>query len=144
MRRTSLIASTLHFCEGIRCSSACISSASASASEVFPSPLSPCKSQAQDTGRFAKADRILRCFSKPIKPEIVRGRYFSESGCGKAKDSVLMRHFRLCRRRKLLRRRQRKCPSLLPCMGGSDAVDNRVLQGSKQCKFPHALREAFL
>jgi len=71
-----------------------------------------------------------------MNAEIVLGRYFSDKGMGKARGSVLIGlRSRLALRRKLLQRRRRKCPSLLPCMGGNDAADSRVLQATKRYTF---------
>src|SRR5271154_4003388 len=86
MRTVSSIAPALHFCEGILCNSAPISSARASAIVDLPSPEGPRNSHAQDTGLRANAESTLRCFSNPIKSAMRRGLYFSASGCGDPKD----------------------------------------------------------
>ena len=42
--------------------------------------------QPHDTGRLANADKTFFCFSRPMKPAMLAGRYFSASGCGNPKE----------------------------------------------------------
>src|SRR6267154_1386084 len=71
----------------MRCTSASISSASASAMVVLPRPDSPTKISAAFFGFAANPERIRFGLSRPIKSAIRRGRYFSARGCGNPREN---------------------------------------------------------
>src|SRR6266446_128815 len=70
----------------MRCTSASISSAIASAMVVLPRPDSPTKISAAFLGLAANPARMRFGLSRPIKSAIRLGRYFSARGCGKASE----------------------------------------------------------
>src|SRR5207245_3196726 len=95
IRSDSSSSATVQCCDGIWIGPPPMASHRANAIVVLPVPLGPVKRKAALRGLPAKLAMMRLGLSRPTKSPMARGRYFSESGCGKAKEGVLIAHPRL-------------------------------------------------